>query len=78
MEILYHDRHIAVVVKPRGALSEAGDPQSVPALLQPLLGEVFAVHRLDRAVGGVMVYARTREAAARLSAAMQSGSLKKT
>ena len=78
MEILYQDRHIAVVVKPRGALSEAGDPQSVPALLQPLLGEVFAVHRLDRAVGGVMVYARTREAAARLSAAMQSGSLKKT
>ena len=77
LEILYQDRHIAVVVKPRGALSEAGDPQSVPALLQPTLGKLWTVHRLDRAVGGVMVYARSKEAAAALSEAIRGDALKK-
>ena len=79
MEILYQDREIAVVVKPRGVLSEetAGEA-CVPALLYPQLGQVFAVHRLDRPVGGVMVYARTKKATAALSAAVQNGSLKKT
>ncbi|MBE6691058.1 MAG: hypothetical protein E7590_07245 [Ruminococcaceae bacterium] len=78
MEILYQDRDLVVVVKPRGLLSEEGDPQSVPAQLLPLVGKVWTVHRLDRAVGGVMVYARTQGAAAALSAAMQAGALQKT
>lgn len=79
MEILYQDRDIVVVVKPRGVLSEEKEgEETVPALLYPMVGRVFAVHRLDRPVGGVMVYARTKKAAAALSAAVQQGTLKKT
>lgn len=66
IEILYKDRHIAVCVKPVGVISENA---GMPALLrQQLGGEVFCVHRLDTAVGGVMVYALTKKAAASLSA----------
>jgi 23S rRNA pseudouridine1911/1915/1917 synthase len=78
MEILYQDQDIVVVVKPRGVLSEdAAGQDSVPTRLSPLTGRVFAVHRLDRPVGGVMVYARTQQAAAALSAAVQRGELHK-
>ena len=70
MEILYQDSAVVVVVKPVGVLSEDAPACSVPALLAPLVGPVLAVHRLDRAVGGVMVYARTKKAAAALSRAV--------
>ena len=75
MEILFEDRDIVVAVKPRGALSEAHErEENMPALLG---GNVYPVHRLDRGVGGVMVYAKTREAAAKLSAAVQQSKLEK-
>ncbi len=75
MEILFEDQYIVVAVKPRGVLSEAHDrEENMPALLG---GNVYPVHRLDRTVGGVMVYAKTREAAARLSAAVQQNKLEK-
>lgn len=74
MEILYSDRDMAVCVKPVGLDSE----QEVPAALKEILGgELFPIHRLDKNVGGVMVYARTREAAARLSKAVQEGTMVK-
>ena len=74
MEILYHDRDIAVCVKPVGLDSET----EVPAALKEALGgDVFPIHRLDKNVGGVMVYARTRQAAAQLSKAVQEGSMVK-
>ena len=74
MEILYSDKSIAVCVKPVGLDSES----EVPAALKELLGgEVFPIHRLDKNVGGVMVYARTRQAAAALSKAVQEGSMVK-
>ena len=77
MELLYTDRSIAVCVKPAGVSSEDG-PGSAPELLrQALGGEIYPVHRLDLNVGGVMVYARTRRAAAALSAAIQAGALHK-
>ncbi len=73
--ILYTDRDIIVAVKKAGLLSENGNEEnSFPARLSAYLREqgqndaVFTVHRLDRDVGGVMVYARTKYAAARLSA----------
>jgi 23S rRNA pseudouridine1911/1915/1917 synthase len=48
------------------------------SLLQSQLGgEIYPVHRLDREVGGVMVYARTRDAAAALSQSIQAGVVKK-
>ena len=49
MEILFHDREIAVCIKPVGLDSEA----EVPAQLkQALGGEIFPLHRLDKNVGG--------------------------
>lgn len=79
VELLWHDDAVAVCVKPAGWLSQAGSGPSVPAALQAALGgEIYPVHRLDKPVGGVMVYARTAEAAAFLSAAVQDGRLEKT
>lgn len=78
MEILYQDHEVVVAVKPRGVLSEEKSGEdTMPSLLAAEVGRVWTVHRLDRAVGGVMVYARTQKAAARLSAAVQSGELHK-
>lgn len=77
MEILYLDRDMAVCVKPLGTSSEDG-PGSMPSLLREALGgEVFPVHRLDLNVGGVMVYARNRTAAAFLSQAVAQRQLQK-
>ena len=74
MEILYSDKHLAVCIKPVGLDSEA----EVPAALKEILGgEIFPIHRLDKNVGGVMVYARTKFAAAALSKAVQEGTMVK-
>ena len=74
MEILHSDKHIAVCVKPVGLDSE----HELPAALTDILGgEVFPIHRLDKNVGGVMVFARTRQAAAALSKAIQEGTMVK-
>lgn len=74
MKILFSDRGIVVCVKPVGLDSEQGMPD---ALRQELGGEVFPIHRLDKNVGGVMVYARTKQAAAALSKAVQEGTMVK-
>lgn len=74
LEILYSDANIAVCIKPVGLDSE----QEVPdALIQQLGGQIFPIHRLDKNVGGVMVYARTKPAAASLSKAVQDGTMVK-
>lgn len=74
LEILYSDANIAVCVKPVGLDSE----RDVPAeLTQQLGGECFPIHRLDQNVGGIMVYARTKQAAASLSRAIQEGTMVK-
>ena len=74
MEILYSDRELAVCVKSVGLDSEKEVPG---ALREALGGEIYPIHRLDRNVGGVMVYARTRSAAAALSRMAREGSLVK-
>ena len=74
MEILYSDNNYAVILKPVGLDSES----QVPAALKEALGgEIYPIHRLDKNVGGVMVYARTRPAAASLSKAVQEGTMVK-
>ena len=74
MEILYSDKELVVCVKPVGLDSE----HEVPAALSEALGgEIFPLHRLDKNVGGVMVYARTKAAAAALSKAIQEGTMVK-
>jgi len=76
--VLYEDNHLLVVVKPANLPSQAdssGDDDLL-TILKRYIGEKYnkpgavylgLVHRLDRPVGGVMVFARTSKAAARLS-----------
>ncbi len=74
MEILYSDESLVVCVKPVGLDSEKALPQE---LKNRFPGEIYPVHRLDLNVGGVMVYARTKQAAAALSRTIQEGAMVK-
>ena len=74
MTILYSDPSLAVCIKPVGLDSEKELPEALAAQLG---GEIYPIHRLDQNVGGVMVFARTRQAAAALSKAVQEGSMVK-
>ena len=74
MELLYQDKDIVVCIKPVGLDSEHQVPDE---LKNRLGGEIFTLHRLDQNVGGVMVYARTKTAAAALSTAIQQGKMVK-
>ena len=88
VEILFEDNHLLVVVKPQNMPAQE-DSSKDPDLLNVLKGyikekynkpgEAFLglVHRLDRPTGGVMVYARTSKAAARLSQAIRDGDIEK-
>ena len=75
IDILYSDKSIVVCVKPAGAVSEEA-PGGMPELLRKELKrnaavpQIFPVHRLDKGVGGVMVYALTKDAAASLTRQM--------
>ena len=89
IKVLYEDNHLLVVEKPVNILSQ-GDNTSdddMVNLLKKYLkekynkpGNVFVglVHRLDRPVGGIMVFARTSKAAARLSEQVRNKTFKKT
>ena len=72
MEILFSDKEIVVCIKPVGMDSEQDVPQ---ALQQQLGGEIFTLHRLDKNVGGVMLYGCTKASAARFSKLIQDGQL---
>lgn len=87
-EILYMDDAIIVCVKPQG-MPVQNDRTRDLSVLNYLKNEIarkerlqkepemFVVHRLDRPVGGVMVFARTKEAAAALSGQIQDGTFDK-
>ena len=78
IEILYSSPELVICVKPTGVLSQSGEgPDMVSLLGSQLNSEIYPVHRLDREVGGVMVYARTKEAAGTLSRQIQLGRLEK-
>ena len=69
LRILYEDKFLVLCVKPVGVLSEDSDTAAcMPALLRQhyrALGQndyIATVHRLDKAVGGVMLFSRRREA----------------
>ncbi len=88
IEILYEDNHILVVVKPPD-IPVQGDITGVSDLLNILKyelkerynkpGNVFLglVHRLDRPVGGAMVFAKTSKAASRLSEQIRKHEMEK-
>lgn len=70
MEILYEDSSVIVCIKPHGVLSQAdknGGESMITRLETYTGGEIYPVHRLDKETGGVMVYAKTKSAAAALS-----------
>lgn len=80
MEILFEDKDILVCIKPVGLLSQsdAKGGASMISLLQEHTGStVYPLHRLDREVGGVMVYAKTKTAAAELSKDIAEHNFKK-
>ena len=74
MNILYSDKNLVACIKPVGMDSESQMPSE---LKKQLSGEIFTVHRLDLNVGGVMIYARTKQAAAELSRSIQEGTMVK-
>lgn len=75
IEILYQDEHLLFCVKPQGLISEEGGLPN--RLREKLGGEIFCVHRLDKAAGGVMVYARSQKAAAALSRLVSAREMEK-
>lgn len=86
--ILFEDKALIVVVKPAGVPSQSdktGDFDMVSRLKNyifqqnPNKGEPYigVIHRLDRPVGGVMVFAKTQDAAKKLSTSVQNRSMKK-
>lgn len=80
MQLLYKDEAIVVCVKPARVLS-TDEPGGVPELVRQELGDpktqVRTVHRLDRVVSGLMVLARTQEAASELSRQIRDGEFEK-
>ena len=88
VKVLFEDNHIIVAIKPAGVLSQS-DGASAPDMLTILKayikeeyskpGEVYLglVHRLDRPVSGVMVFARTSKAASRLSEQIRTRKVEK-
>ena len=77
MDILFEDKHLIFAVKPVGVLSQSGDGENMIDLLSVGRGEIFPIHRLDKNVGGVMVFAKTKSAAARLSDMVQKNEIRK-
>ena len=89
LNVIYEDNHLLVVEKPVNILSQGdntNDDDMVNLLKKYLKekynkpGNVFVglVHRLDRPVGGIMVFAKTSKAASRLSEQVRNKTFKKT
>lgn len=83
LTIYYEDKYLVVCEKAAGLLSEGEGNDCMPRLLAEYFeakGEkntVYTVHRLDRETSGLMVYARTKEAAAGLSSSITDGTFEK-
>src|SRR5271157_2830558 len=87
--VIYCDNHILVADKPAGWLTQpdgSGTPDLETAMKDYIKkkygkpGEVFlhAVHRLDRPVGGLVLFARTSKALSRLNEQVRDGAIKRT
>jgi len=87
-EVLYEDNHLLVVNKPAGLLTQPSgtDQDSLESLCKAYLkakyqkpGQVFlhAIHRLDKPVSGIVVFARTSKALSRLQESMKGKHFKK-
>src|ERR1700730_4373655 len=88
LDILYEDNHCLAIAKPGGSLSTHFDgreetlDRAVKAYLKEKYGKpgnVFLgiVHRLDKPTSGVLLFARTSKAAARLARQFRDGAVEK-
>ncbi len=89
LKVLYEDNHIIAVVKPAGILSQ-GDRTGDESMLEMVKaylkekykkpGNVFVglLHRLDRPVQGIMLFAKTSKGASRLSEQFRNRQVEKT
>lgn len=88
VDILYEDNHIIVCIKPKGILSQAdgSKKKDMLTILKDYIKEKYnkpgnvylgLVHRLDTNTDGIMVFARTSKAAARLSESIKKHEFKK-
>ena len=89
IKVLYEDNHLLVVFKPANVLVQADNTndEDMLTMLKSYIKEKYnkpgnvylgLIHRLDRPVSGVMVFARTSKAASRLSEQIRNKSFKKT
>ncbi len=89
MKVIYEDNHIIVVRKEAGIPSQADktEDEDMLTIIKAYLKEKYQkpgnvylglVHRLDRPVGGVMVFAKTSKAASRLSEQVRNKTFKKS
>ena len=88
MKVLYEDNHVIIVEKEPNIPSQADktEDKDMLSMVKEYIkekydkkGEVYIglVHRLDRPVGGIMVFARTSKAASRLSEQIRNKTFKK-
>lgn len=84
LQILFEDRHLIAVVKPFGVMSQGNDKtSSICDDINGYLSEkgenptAYVIHRLDKTTGGVMFFAKTKEAAGRMSKLIQNGEFHK-
>ena len=89
LNILYEDNHVIVVIKPSGILSQADNTndEDMLTIIKKYIKEKYnkpgnvylgLVHRLDRPVGGIMVFAKTSKAASRLSEQIRNNEFHKS
>jgi 23S rRNA pseudouridine1911/1915/1917 synthase len=89
LEILFEDNHCLAIAKPSGRLTThfGGTEETLDRDVKQYLKEKYGkpgnvylgiVHRLDRPVSGVLLFARTSKAAARLAEQFRTGKVEKT
>lgn len=81
LEIIFSDEFLVAVNKPSSVAvqpDKTGDVSLMDLLKENLGSEVFLVHRLDRPVSGLVLFARTQEAAARMGEIFQKREADKT
>ena len=78
MKILFENKNLIFAIKPRGVASQSSNGENMISLLSEHTGgEIYPVHRLDTATGGVMVYAKSKKHAASLSEAFAKNEIDK-
>ncbi|MBR0535794.1 MAG: RluA family pseudouridine synthase [Clostridia bacterium] len=79
LKVLFEDEYITVCIKPQGIASEdSPNEKGIIGLLSERAGQnLHLLHRLDRNVSGVMVFANNKQSAAALSKAIAEGDFKK-